>query len=192
MKKTSITHSSDLPILSLSSEQNLLFHKIEETKNNYFIQGQAGTGKSTFIKYLFENSSKNIRIVCPTAIAALHIGGVTIHSLFQLPLSDFIIKEQLELKKKTIKILKKTDIIIIDEISMVRPDIIDAIDYILQQARGEFIPFGGVQMIFVGDLCQLPPVIKQTATQIFKHRYGYENAYFFDAKSFKQSDFYFM
>lgn len=191
MRKKVIKHT-DLPILSLSKEQHSLFHKIEETKNHYFIQGQAGTGKSTFIKYLFQNSHKKIRLICPTAIAALNIGGVTIHSLFRLPLSDFITKDQLELKKKTVNILKKTDIIVIDEISMVRPDMIDAIDYLLQQARGEFIPFGGVQMVFVGDLCQLPPVIKQTTAHIFRQRYGFENAYFFDSFSFKQAQFCFM
>ena len=188
MKKTSLLHT-DLPILSLSREQHELFHQIEETKNHYLIQGQAGTGKSTFIKYLFEHSSKRIRLLCPTAIYALHIGGVTIHSLFKLPLSDFITKEQLEIKKKTINILKKTDIIVIDEISMVRPDIIDAVDYILKQARGDFSPFGGIQMIFVGDLCQLPPVIKQTTLNIFKHRYGTDEPYFFDARSFKEAGF---
>lgn len=188
MKKTSILHI-DLPILSLSREQHELFHQIEETKNHYLIQGQAGTGKSTFIKYLFEHSSKRIRILCPTAIAALNIGGVTIHSLFRLPLSDYIVKEQVEIKKKTINILKKTDIIVIDEISMVRPDIIDTMDYILKQARGDLSPFGGVQMVFVGDLCQLPPVIKQTTSHIFKQRYGITEPYFFDAKSFKMAGF---
>ena len=107
----------------------------------------------------------------------LNISGVTLHSLFQLPLSDFIVKEQIELKKNTIKILQKTDMIIIDEISMVRPDILDAIDYLLKKARGDFSAFGGVQMIFVGDLCQLPPVIKNTTYHIFQQKYGYSNVY---------------
>ena len=180
----------DVPILSLSKEQWDLFLKIESTNNNYLIQGQAGTGKSTFIKHLFEKSDKRIRILCPTAIAALNIKGVTIHSLFQLPLSDFIIKEQLTLKKKTINILKKTDLIIIDEISMVRPDILDSIDYLLKKARGDFSPFGGVQMLLVGDLCQLPPVIKSSTYNIFLQKYGVSNPYFFDATSFKEGHFY--
>ena len=94
----------DLTGVTLSADQHKLFHMIENTRDNYILQGQAGTGKSTFIKYLFNNSDKKIRILCPTAIAALNISGVTIHSLFQLPLGDFIIKEQIELKKKTIKI----------------------------------------------------------------------------------------
>ena len=189
MTKTTIPQT-DLPVLSLSKEQHELFFKIESTSNNYLIQGQAGTGKSTFIKYLFDHSDKRIRVICPTAIAALNIKGVTIHSLFQLPLSDFIIKEQLELKKRTINILKKTDLIIIDEISMVRPDILDSIDFLLKKARGDFSPFGGVQMLLVGDLCQLPPVIKASTYQIFKQKYGVSTPYFFDAKSFKDGDFF--
>lgn len=179
----------DLTGVTLSADQHKLFHMIENTRDNYILQGQAGTGKSTFIKYLFNNSDKKIRILCPTAIAALNISGVTIHSLFQLPLGDFIIKEQIELKKKTIKILQKTDMIIIDEISMVRPDILDSIDYLLKKARGDFSAFGGVQMIFVGDLCQLPPVIKNTTYHIFQQKYGHSNAFFFDAKSFQNAGF---
>lgn len=179
----------DLTGVNLSLEQHELFHRIENSTDNYILQGQAGTGKSTFIKYLFNNSNKKIRILCPTAIAALNISGVTIHSLFQLPLGDFIIKEQIELKKKTIKILQKTDMIIIDEISMVRPDILDAIDYLLKKARGDFATFGGVQMILVGDLCQLPPVIKNTTYQVFQKKYGHSNAYFFDSKSFQHAGF---
>ncbi len=179
----------DLTGISLSTEQHVLFHKIENTCDNYILQGQAGTGKSTFIKYLVNNSGKKIRILCPTAIAALNIAGSTIHSLFQLPLSDFIIKEQVELKKKTIKILQKTDMIIIDEISMVRPDILDAIDYLLKKVRGDFSAFGGVQMILVGDLCQLPPVIKTTTYHVFQKKYGFSNAFFFDAKCFQETGF---
>lgn len=179
----------DLTGVTLSAEQHELFHRIENSNDNYILQGQAGTGKSTFIKYLFNHSNKKIRIVCPTAIAALNISGVTLHSLFQLPLGDFVIKEQVEIKQKTIKILQKTDMIIIDEISMVRPDILDTIDYLLKKARGDFSSFGGVQMIFVGDLCQLPPVIKNTTHHIFQQKYGYSNAFFFDAKSFQNTGF---
>lgn len=192
-KSTSASKSSftntDLPVLSLEGFQHQLFHKIETTKTSYVIQGQAGTGKSTFIRYLQANTTKKIRLLCPTAIAAMNIGGVTIHSLFQLPFRDFFIPEQLEIKQKTMRILKRTDMIVVDEISMVRPDVLDSIDYLLKKARGDFTPFGGIQMILVGDLCQLPPVIKHTVSSIFKEKYGFRNAYFFDAFSFKQSDF---
>ncbi len=187
--KKHISSSGDIENISPDSAQHTLFHKIETTQNSYVIQGQAGTGKSTFIRYLQQNTKKRIRLLCPTAIAALHIGGVTIHSLFRLPLKDFFIPEQLELRQKTAQILKRTDIIVIDEISMVRPDILDAIDFLLKKARGDFSPFGGVQMILVGDLCQLPPVIKSTVYPIFKEKYGFRNAYFFDAKSFKAAHF---
>lgn len=188
LKKTFSTNN-DLPIISLDSVQHQLFHQIETTSNSYVIQGQAGTGKSTFIKYLQTHTHKKIRLLCPTAIAALHIGGVTIHSLFQLPFRDFFIPEQAELKQKTIQILKRTEMIVIDEISMVRPDILDTINYLLQKARGDYTPFGGVQMILVGDLCQLPPVIKQTTAEVFRQKYGFRNAYFFDAKSYKVASF---
>lgn len=191
-KKTKpLSIHEDLPILGLSLEQSFLFSKIENTNNSYFIQGQAGTGKSTFIKYLYKNSSKKIRILSPTAIAALNIGGVTIHSFFQLPIRDFLSTDQLELKKKTDRILKKTDVIVIDEISMVRPDLIDCIDFLLKQSKNSSLPFGGTQMIFVGDLCQLPPVIKNDISLIFKNKYGFRNSYFFDSKAFKDAQFFF-
>lgn len=185
IKNTFTKTFPDSSTFSLNSIQHHLFHQIETTSNAYLIHGQAGTGKSTFIKYLQAHSQKRIRLLSPTAISAMHIGGVTIHSLFQLPLRDFFLKEQLELKQKTIQILKRTELIVIDEISMVRPDILDAIDYLLKKARGDYRPFGGVQMILVGDLCQLPPVIKQTAADVFQQKYGFKNAYFFDADSYK-------
>ncbi len=179
-----------LPEFALDATQADLFHKIETTNNSYFIQGQAGTGKSTFIRYLKEHSKKKVRIACPTALAALHIGGVTLHSLFQLPLKDFFIIEELELKKKTATILRKTDILVIDEASMIRPDILDAIDLLCKHARGNFLlPFGGIQIILIGDLCQLPPVIKAVTYPIFRAKYGHAEAYFFDAPAFKNGHF---
>ncbi len=179
-----------LPEFALDATQADLFHKIETTNNSYFIQGQAGTGKSTFIRYLQAHSQKKVRIACPTALAALHIGGVTLHSLFQLPLKDFFIPDELELKKKTGTILRKTDILVIDEASMIRPDILDAIDFLCKLARGNaLLPFGGIQIILIGDLCQLPPVIKSSTYPIFRAKYGFSEAYFFDAPSFKKGNF---
>lgn len=178
-----------LPTFALDETQACLFHEIENTTNSFFIQGQAGTGKSTFIRYLQTNSKKKVRIACPTALAALHIGGVTLHSLFQLPLKDFFIPEDLTLKRKTAAILRKTDILVIDEASMIRPDILDAIQYLCREARGNLLPFGGIQIILIGDLCQLPPVIKTNTYPIFRARYGFEEAYFFDAPAFKNNHF---
>lgn len=175
----------------LNLVQRKLFDKIEHTHNNIFIQGQAGTGKSTFIKYLKKHSKKRIRLVAPMAIAALNIEGATIHSMFTLPLSDFLImREVLSSKRRKLKsILKKTDILIIDEVSMVRPDILDAIEALCCQARGNLALFGGLQIILIGDLCQLPPIIKSSATEAFRLEYGTREPYFFDAKSYQKGAF---
>lgn len=176
---------------NLNLVQRKLFDRIEHSHQNFFIQGQAGTGKSTFIKYLKKHSKKRIRLVAPTAIAALNIEGATIHSMFTLPISDFIvIKDILVTKRRKLKsILKKTDILIIDEVSMLRPDILDAIEALCCQAKGNLTTFGGIQIILIGDLCQLPPIIKHDVAQIFKHEYGTTEPYFFDAKSYLKGGF---
>ncbi len=179
----------DLDTLNLT--QRKLFDKIEHTHNNIFIQGQAGTGKSTFIKYLRKHSKKRIRLVAPTAIAALNIEGATIHSMFTLPLSDFLIlREIMSSKRRKLKsILKKTDILIVDEVSMLRPDILDAIEALCCQARGNLALFGGLQIILIGDMCQLPPIIRQEAVPAFKREYGTAEPYFFDAKAYQKGAF---
>lgn len=179
----------DLETLNLT--QRKLFDKIEHTHNNIFIQGQAGTGKSTFIKYLKKHSKKRIRLVAPTAIAALNIEGATIHSMFTLPLSDFLIeREVLSSRRRKLKsILKKTDILVIDEVSMLRPDILDAIEVLCCQARGNLALFGGLQIILIGDLCQLPPIIKYNVEPLFQQTYGTTEPYFFDAKSYQKGAF---
>lgn len=179
----------DLEVLNLP--QRKLFDKIEHTHKNIFIHGQAGTGKSTFIKYLKKHSKKRIRLVAPTAIAALNIEGATIHSMFTLPLSDFLImSEVLSSKRRKLKsILKKTDILVIDEVSMLRPDVLDAIEALCCQARGNLALFGGLQIILIGDMCQLPPIIKYEAQQAFRLEYGTSEPYFFDAKSYQKGAF---
>lgn len=174
---------------TLDAIQRDLFDSIESTQDNFFIQGQAGTGKSTFVQYLKDHSSKRLRVVCPTAIAALNVGGVTIHSLFQFPFSDFFIFENLEVKRKTAQILQKTDLLIIDEVSMVRPDMLDAIDLIARQARTNDAPFGGLQVLLIGDLCQLPPVITSGVKHVFEREYGHKEAYFFDAAAYRDGGF---
>lgn len=174
---------------TLDDVQQDLFDAIETTQSNFFIQGQAGTGKSTFVQYLKDHSSKRLRAVCPTAIAALNVGGVTIHSLFQFPFSDFFILENLEVKRKTSQILKKTDMLIIDEVSMVRPDMLDAIEMIARKARKNDAPFGGLQILLIGDLCQLPPVITSGVRHVFEREYGHKEAYFFDAAAYSEGGF---
>jgi ATP-dependent exoDNAse (exonuclease V) alpha subunit len=175
----------------LSPEQKKIFDLIALTHQNVFLQGQAGTGKSTFIQYLKRHSCKVLTLVSPTAVAAINIGGVTIHSLFRLPFSDFFIKDELlkTTRRKLAAVLKNTDILVIDEVSMVRPDMLDAIDLLSKIALSNNRPFGGIQVLLIGDLCQLPPVIKSSAMSIFKEKYGHEDPYFFDAPSYKNANF---
>ena len=165
------------------------FDTIERTNSNLLILGPAGTGKSTFVNYLKSASKKRIVCACPTAVSALNIGGQTIHSLFQIQPRDFIMPELLKLKAKPRNILTATDVLIIDEISMVAPDLLDAIDILARYARRNNEPFGGIQVVAIGDLFQLPPVITRDATQYYASEYGHENAYFFDSNVFKRGNF---
>ena len=173
----------------LNEMQMNAFNTIERTRSNVLILGQAGTGKSTFVNYLKSASAKRIVCACPTAVSALNIGGQTIHSLFQIQPRDFILPELLKLKARPRNILNATDVLVIDEISMVAPDLLDAIDILARQARHNNEPFGGIQVVAIGDLFQLPPVITHDAVQYYKDAYEYENAYFFDANVYKRSDF---
>ena len=167
----------------LSDVQMKAFNTIERTHSNLLILGQAGTGKSTFINYLKSASKKRIICACPTAVSALNVGGQTIHSLFQIQPRDFIMPELLKLKAKPRNILNAADVLVIDEISMVAPDLLDAIDILARAARHNNAPFGGLQVVAIGDLFQLPPVITRDAMDYYKTSYGYENAYFFDSNS---------
>lgn len=186
VKQISSELNSNFP---LDEIQQNIFNTIKTTNNNIFIHGQAGTGKSTFVQYLKEKLPKRIKIVCPTAVAAINIGGVTVHSLFYLPTNDFCIINKLQLTRKTQEILTKTDLLIIDEVSMIRPDILDAIDYLSKKARRNREPFGGLQILLIGDLLQLPPVIKSSVYDIFKQKYGHKESYFFDSDSYKNANF---
>lgn len=173
----------------LSDVQIKAFETIERTHSNLLILGQAGTGKSTFINYLKSASKKRIICACPTAVSALNVGGQTIHSLFQIQPRDFIMPELLKLKAKPRNILNAADVLVIDEISMVAPDLLDAIDILARAARHNNAPFGGLQVVAIGDLFQLPPVITRDAMDYYKTSYGYENAYFFDSNVYKRADF---
>lgn len=173
----------------LSDTQMTAFNTIERTNSNLLIMGQAGTGKSTFVNYLKSASKKRIICACPTAVSALNIGGQTIHSLFQIQPRDFIMPELLKLKAKPRNILTATDVLIIDEISMVAPDLLDAIDILARMARRNNEPFGGIQVVAIGDLFQLPPVITRAATEYYRNTYEHENAYFFDSNVYRRSNF---
>ena len=163
----------------LNDTQISAFNAIQNTNSNILILGQAGTGKSTFVNYLKSALNKRIVCACPTAVSALNIGGQTIHSLFQIQPRDFILPELLKLKAKPRNILNATDVLIIDEISMVAPDLLDAIDILARSARRNNAPFGGIQVVAIGDLFQLPPVITRAATEYYRDAYEHENAYYY-------------
>ena len=173
----------------LNETQTAAMRAVEQTGSNILIMGQAGTGKSTFVNYLRAVSKKRIICACPTAVAALNIGGQTIHSMFQIQPRDFILPDFLKLKAKTRNVLAGADVLIIDEISMVAPDLMDAMDILARQARRNSAPFGGLQILAIGDLFQLPPVITRDAAKFYAQEYGHENAYFFDSHVFPRADF---
>lgn len=179
--------SVNVPILN--DIQLEAFNAIEHTYSNILILGQAGTGKSTFVNYLKSVSKKRVICACPTAVSALNVGGQTIHSLFQIQPRDFIMPELLKLKAKPRNILNSADILVIDEISMVAPDLLDAIDILARMARHNNNPFGGLQVLAIGDLFQLPPVITRDAMDYYLQAYEHENAYFFDSNVFKRANF---
>lgn len=171
---------------------DLAYRFVTETQESIFLTGKAGTGKTTFLKYLRDNCSKNMIVAAPTGVAAINAGGVTLHSLFQLPFHPFLPTEtnRMELlkniryQKQRVNLLRKMELLVIDEISMVRCDVLDAIDAILKSVRRIYTePFGGVQVLFIGDLYQLPPVIKNDEWSILKEYY--DSPFFFDSKAVK-------
>lgn len=178
-------------MIELDNEQKKIYEFIVGKGKNVFIQGQAGTGKSTLINYIKNNSEKSVVLVCPTALAATTIGGSTIHSLFRLEPKDYFdLSETLTKRNRSNdNVLKHVEMLIIDEISMVRPDMLDVIDGIFKKIKRSKKPFGGVQTVLVGDLYQLPPIIKSDVKKIFVESYGVGLAYFFDSKSYKEGCF---
>ena len=173
----------------LNDSQTAALNAIEHSGRNVLILGSAGSGKSTFVKYLKETSGKKIIMACPTAVSALNIGGQTIHSMFQIAPRDFILPEFLKLKSMPRNVLANADLLVIDEVSMVSPDLLDAIDILCRHARKSQEPFGGLQILAIGDLFQLPPVISRAAEPMYQAEYGQSNAYFFDSHVWKRADF---
>jgi hypothetical protein len=172
---------------------DLAYRFVTETSENIFLTGKAGTGKTTFLKYLKENATKNIVVAAPTGVAAINAGGVTLHSLFQLPFHPFLPtrnhKEELLSKirynRQRQQLLRKMELLVIDEISMVRCDVMDAIDTILKSIRRNYdTPFGGVQLLCIGDLHQLPPVAQNHEWGILQEYYT--TPFFFDSLSIKE------
>jgi len=171
----------------LAPEQQAVFDAIETTLENLFVTGRAGTGKSTLLGYLSENTSKNLVICAPTGVAALNVGGQTIHSLFRLPIgviADNDIDQSAELRK----LLSTIDTLVIDEVSMVNADLLDAIDRSLRQARGKRNEaFGGVQVVLFGDPYQLAPVPGEGDERAYFEDH-YRSMWFFDAKVWNDTD----
>lgn len=174
---------------------DLVLDLINTTSNNIFLTGKAGTGKTTTLRRIVSSTYKNVVVAAPTGIAALNANGVTLHSLFQLPFGAFIpqniildqrylcgfstpltLPKQIKMHQSKRKLLERMELLIIDEVSMLRCDTLDMIDLVLKKTRRNARPFGGVQVLFVGDLLQLPPVIKDQEWDVLKQFY---NGYFF-------------
>jgi hypothetical protein len=193
---------------TVATSDNIMFTLAEEfithTARPVFLTGKAGTGKTTFLRHIKNSTAKNTAVVAPTGVAAIHCGGTTIHSFFQLPFTPFVPEVQRGSEKsanlsdkysllKNLKIdsekrtlFRELELLIIDEVSMVRCDILDAIDTVLRYFRKKpATPFGGVQVLFIGDLFQLPPVVPDDQWKILQAYY--EGPFFFQAKVMQQS-----
>lgn len=166
---------------------------IQHTRQSVFLTGKAGTGKSTFLKYICANTRKKYVVLAPTGIAAVNVGGQTLHSFFKIPFRPLLaddpdfapmrIRKTLRYTKEKVKLIRELDLIIIDEISMVRADIIDFVDRVLRNYSGNMRePFGGKQLLFVGDIFQLEPVVTRDMRQILQR--DYRQFFFFNAHVF--------
>ena len=169
-------------------EQQKAFDLVAYTNTSLFITGKAGTGKTTFIKGIQEIVDKNFIVLAPTGIAAMNVGGQTIHSFFGLPFEAIGHDTELEVSREKRDVLKHTDTIIIDEASMVRCDWVDGIDRFLRSLMKTHLPFGGKQMLFVGDLFQLPPVVVygSATADMLQDMYGSGTPYFYKANVMKR------
>lgn len=173
---------------------------INQTNQSIFLTGQAGTGKTTLLREIIRTTHKNTVVVAPTGIAALNAGGVTIHSMFQLPFASFIpehkvtpvfagharfesrdtLRNHFRQSGQKLAVIRNMELLIVDEVSMLRADLLDAMDFMLQSVRKNKTPFGGVQVLFIGDLLQLPPVVKNDEWQTL--RQYYRGIFFFHAR----------
>ncbi|MGB5218590.1 MAG: AAA family ATPase [Smithella sp.] len=173
--------------IDLNPEFQRALDLMEETDKNIFITGRAGTGKSTLLNYFYSNTKKNAVLLAPTGVAAVNIGGQTIHSFFNFKPNVTLaaIKRKKGSGKENKSLYKKLTTIVIDEVSMVRADLLDCVDKFLR-LNGPHAkrPFGGVQMIFIGDLYQLPPVVTSAEREIFRSHYA--SPYFFSAQIMEQ------
>ncbi|MDR0566752.1 MAG: helix-turn-helix domain-containing protein [Prevotellaceae bacterium] len=177
---------------SSNQEFQLALDLVNNTPLHVFLTGKAGTGKTTFLKYLREQSDKKLLVAAPTGVAAINAGGVTLHSLFQLPFEPYIpgvgyseSTARFRMTKQKIELLRSIDTLVIDEISMVRADLLDSVDAALRHYRNSLQPFGGVQMLYIGDVFQLPPVAKEDEWELLAPHY--QSQFFFHAKAWEKS-----
>lgn len=176
-------------------EIELAWDIIEKTGANLFLTGKAGTGKTTFLKELKAASPKRMVVLAPTGIAAINAGGVTIHSFFQLPLSPYVPgttfggseQKHFKFSKQKQNIIRTLDLLVIDEISMVRADLLDAVDSVLRRYREHNKPFGGAQMLLIGDIQQLAPVVKEDEWEMLSQYY--DTPYFFSSKALNTAQY---
>ena len=177
----------------MSHEAKLAWDIIETTGSNLFLTGKAGTGKTTFLRHLKRNTSKRCVVLAPTGIAAINAEGMTMHSFFQLPFSPHVPDTPFQqsgshkFSKQKVKILRSLDLIVIDEISMVRADLLDAVDSVLRHYRHSSLPFGGVQLLLIGDLGQLAPVAKEEEWAMLSAYY--DTPYFFSSRALRQTEY---
>lgn len=174
--------------MQLSNDQQSALNYLISGKRSVFLTGNAGTGKSTIIREFrrLTESDKGVVYLAPTGIAALNIQGCTIHSFFRVPIG--ILGSDLEVSQKFRNMAKAVHTIVIDEISMVRADLMDAMDFLLRKVGNKNQPFGGKRLIMIGDLCQLPPVVTRVETDYFQSRFGSASAWCFQAPSFQDLD----
>ena len=174
-----------------NDELRIAWDFVEHTGRSIFLTGKAGTGKTTFLKNVVERSKKRSIVVAPTGVAAINAGGMTIHSFFQLPFTPYVpnarIQSKFDFGKEKRRIIASLDLLIIDEISMVRSDLLDAIDSVLRRYRDHYKPFGGVQLLMIGDLQQLTPVVTPEDEALLKPYY--DTPYFFGSKALQQIEY---
>ena len=184
--------------MQTNQQFDLAFNLLQNTGTNLFLTGKAGTGKTTFLKRLKEVSPKRMIVVAPTGVAAINAGGVTIHSFFQLPFGPYIPSSpeyqggkqdfKNQFRKDKINIIRSMDLLVIDEVSMVRADLLDAISDVLRRYKDHNKPFGGVQLLLIGDLQQLAPVAKDDEWNLLKEHYP--STFFFDSKALSESNYF--